>query len=39
MRAHLVFAHPLPDSLGAHLAHTVAAALEARGIETDGLDL
>ena len=39
MRAHLVFAHPLPDSLGAHLAHTVQAALEARGIETDRLDL
>ncbi len=39
MRAHLVFAHPLPDSLGAHLAHTAEAALRARGFEMDRLDL
>ncbi len=39
MRAHLVFAHPLPDSLGAHLSHTAEAALRARGLEIDRLDL
>lgn len=39
MRAHLVFAHPLPDSLGAHLCHTVETALQSRGLEIDRLDL
>lgn len=39
MRAHLVFAHPLPDGLGAHLCNRVSASLEARGAEIDRLDL
>jgi putative NADPH-quinone reductase len=39
MHALLVFAHPAPDSLGAHLAASIEAALRARGIEVDRLDL
>lgn len=39
MRALLVLAHPLNDSLCAHLARTAEAALLARGIAVDVLDL
>ncbi|KKC37924.1 NAD(P)H dehydrogenase [Devosia epidermidihirudinis] len=39
MRALLVLAHPLNDSLCAHLARQAEAALRARGIAVDVLDL
>lgn len=39
MRALLVLAHPLNDSLCAHLARTAEVALLARGIDVDVLDL
>ena len=39
MHAHLVFAHPLPESLGASLAAAAEAALVARGATVDRLDL
>ena len=39
MRALLVLAHPLDDSLCAHLASEAKAALEARGATVDLLDL
>lgn len=39
MHAHLVLAHPLDDSLNAHLAKTAQAALEAEGAKVDRLDL
>ncbi|WP_240231548.1 NAD(P)H-dependent oxidoreductase [Devosia lacusdianchii] len=39
MRVLVVLAHPLGDSLNAHLADTAIAALAARGAEIDRLDL
>lgn len=39
MRALLVLAHPLSDSLCAHLAREAVAALKARGASVDVLDL
>ncbi|ODT69377.1 MAG: hypothetical protein ABS75_16835 [Pelagibacterium sp. SCN 63-23] len=39
MHAHLVLAHPLADSLNAHLAQRAQAALEGRGVIVDRLDL
>jgi NAD(P)H dehydrogenase (quinone) len=39
MRALVVLAHPLSHSLNAHLAVTTVAALQARGVEVDLLDL
>lgn len=39
MHALVVFAHPVPDSLGAHLAACIEAALRARGMHVDRLDL
>lgn len=39
MRALVVLAHPLTDSLCAHLAETAIAMLTARGAEVDRLDL
>lgn len=39
MRALLVLAHPLSDSLCAHLAAEARTALEARGVSVDLLDL
>jgi len=39
MHAHLVFAHPLPESLGASLAAAAEAALVGRGATVDRLDL
>lgn len=39
MRVHLVQCHPLPESLNAHLAGTIARWLLERGHEVDRLDL
>jgi NAD(P)H dehydrogenase (quinone) len=39
MSVHLVLCHPLADSLNAHLATTVEAAIAARGLSVDRLDL
>jgi NAD(P)H dehydrogenase (quinone) len=38
-RALVLYAHPLPDSLSAHLHRTVVATLLERGVEVDDLDL
>ncbi len=39
MRAHVIFAHPLPESFSAALHATVTDRLAARGWEVDDLDL
>lgn len=39
MSVHLVLAHPLSDSLNAHLAQHIETALRKRGVDVDRLDL